>query len=85
MPAYSSEAVISTIASTYLGLLPLFVFWRLRKRSAGIEISKQERYTTYLIATAISVMHFCEIVKTAYYLALDNPDNEASRQYIYLK
>ena len=81
MTAYSSEAIASTFASTYLGLLPLFVFWRLRKRSAGIEISKQERWTTYLIAAAISVMHFSEIAKSAYLVAIDSEQNEITRSY----
>ena len=80
MTIYSSEAIASTFASTYLGLLPLFVFWRLRKRSSSIQISNQERWTTYLIAGAISVMHLSEIAKTAYLVAIDGEQNELTRQ-----
>jgi hypothetical protein len=59
--------VVATLNSIYLGALPLFVGWRLKRLEEDVPVTRGERKTTYAIIACVTALHIVEGMKGAFF------------------
>jgi hypothetical protein len=59
--------VVSTLNSIYLGALPIFVGWRLKRLEQDVPVTRGERKATYAIIACVTFLHIAEAMKGAYF------------------
>lgn len=59
--------IISSLAATVIGILPIFVGWRMTMQERDYPLSKQEKNVNYTIMACVGLMHVAEALKAAYF------------------